>query len=99
MKNQLVRFQHALRRIGWRVSLALSACALGALLAIVATQNLIRISEQQGAEIGATRARILLLFRLRTQLLEAESSQRGFLVNGSTQYLAPYNDAIQARAG
>ncbi|KPC54707.1 CHASE3 domain-containing protein [Amantichitinum ursilacus] len=95
MKNQFVRFQTALRRIGWRVSLALTACAFGALLAIVATQNLIRIAEQQGADIGATRERILLLFRLRAQLLEAESSQRGFLVNGSTQYLAPYNDAIQ----
>ena len=95
MKNQLDRFITALRTIGWRVSLALMLCALGAIFAIYATQNWIRIAEDQGVDIGSTRSRILLLYRLRVQVLEAESSQRGFLVNGSPIYLSPYNDAIQ----
>ena len=95
MKNQLDRFLTALRTIGWRVSLALVLCAMGAIVAIFATQNWIRVAEDQGQDIGGTRSRIQLLYRLRVQVLEAESSQRGFLVNGSPIYLQPYNDAVQ----
>ncbi|XXF77653.1 methyl-accepting chemotaxis protein [Myxococcaceae bacterium GXIMD 01537] len=80
--------------IGKRIAAGFGLCLL-VLLAVsfAAWQGAMEITDT-ARELVNSRERMLTLHEVRRDLLEAESSQRGFLLTGREEYLTPYNQAL-----
>jgi CHASE3 domain sensor protein len=86
-------------RLGGRVILTLSAAMVITLLAVIFTDRWIASIGQQDMKVRWIRHNINMLNQLRTNLLMAESAERGYLLTQREVYIEPFNDAIEnARA-
>ena len=85
-------------RLGGRVILTLSAAMVITLLAVMFTDRWIASIGEQDIKVRWIRHNINMLNQLRTNLLMAESAERGYLLTQRDAYVEPFNDAIaQAR--
>ncbi|HWT28719.1 MAG TPA: CHASE3 domain-containing protein [Methylophilaceae bacterium] len=82
-------------RLGGRVILTLSAAMVITLLAVMFTDRWIASIGEQDMKVRWIRHNINMLNELRTNLLMAESAERGYLLTQRDVYVAPFNDAIQ----
>lgn len=86
-------------RLGGRVILTLSAAMVITLLAVMFTDRWIASIGEQDMKVRWIRHNINMLNQLRTNLLMAESAERGYLLTQREVYIEPFNDAIEnARA-
>lgn len=81
-----------------RTGLGLAVVILFFLLTGTVSYYNIRVMRDDAANIAQTHDVIASLDELFSTLQDAETSQRGFLLSGAEQYLAPYENAI-ARVG
>lgn len=85
-------------RLGGRVIVTLSAAMVLALLAVMFTDAWIVSIGEQDNKINQIRHNVIMLNQLRTNLVRAESAERGYLLTQRDDYVEPFNDAVkQAR--
>ncbi|HEY8118254.1 MAG TPA: CHASE3 domain-containing protein [Methylophilaceae bacterium] len=85
-------------RLGGRVIVTLSAAMVLALLAVVFTDAWIVSIGEQDNKINQIRHNVMMLNQLRTNLIRAESAERGYLLTQRDDYVEPFNEAVkQAR--
>ena len=79
----------------WRLTLALCVVVLAAIIA-TAVMTAVSLSRLSEARDGVTHARLAekSLQDVMTQMLNAETGQRGFLLSGHAVYLQPYYAAL-----
>ncbi|MBB5190153.1 signal transduction histidine kinase [Silvimonas terrae] len=94
MKKMLRNLPGILMTLGWRLQAGLALAVLLPVVAAVLCDTWIGQAEEDNASIVATHQRILAFQDLRSLLLEAESAQRGFLVNGDLQYQMNYDQTV-----
>lgn len=87
--------KEAIRRIGLRVVLVLAGYILLAVLAVALTDAWINRLTGLSANISNNKTTQIALEQLRTNLMQAESIQRGFLITSRPSYIAPYDDAVK----
>src|SRR5665647_1162525 len=81
-----------LRRPGRVVALVVLAAALAVLAAFPLSLNMSRFRENL-AWVGHTNQVLRELSAIERAVLEAESSERGYLLTGDATYLSTYNDS------
>lgn len=77
-----------------RTSIGLAIVILFFLLSGTIAYYNVRVMRDDAANIAQTHDVLASLDELFSTLQDAETSQRGFLLTGSEQYLAPYRDAL-----
>ncbi len=80
--------------IGKRIAAGFCLCLLVLLAVATAAWQGAREITDTTASLVETRERMLAIHQLRRYLLEAETSERGFLLTGRDEYLAPYHQAL-----
>ena len=83
-----------IRRALWGIALILVALTLIA-NAVVSWRSTERLAEGTAAS-AKSRDAIAAIDALLTTVVDAETGQRGYLLTGSADYLAPYHDALSA---
>ncbi|WP_035060854.1 CHASE3 domain-containing protein [Andreprevotia chitinilytica] len=96
MKKLLRNLQEAILSAGWKIRLCVLLCLLLPLIAALLSDYWLATTTSYNNRIAATRERVLALRDLQNLILNAESSQRGFLVNGELQYQMSY-DLVRPR--
>ncbi|GLS05952.1 hypothetical protein GCM10007860_31160 [Chitiniphilus shinanonensis] len=91
MKALLRKAATVASQLGGRLVLTLSACIASAVASMLINAAWVTQSEEQLGEMRNTRQRLDLLRDVDTYLVRAESAQRGFLIMGDANYLAPYD--------
>ncbi|GGP27344.1 CHASE3 domain-containing protein [Silvimonas amylolytica] len=94
MKKMLRNLPGMLMALGWRLQAGLAFAVLLPVLAAFLSDTWIGQAEEDNVGIVATHQRILAFQDLQSLLLEAESAQRGFLVNGDLQYQMAYDQTV-----
>ncbi|MCB5191774.1 CHASE3 domain-containing protein [Methylobacillus arboreus] len=84
------------RRLGGRVLAILVASMVLALISVMFTDAWLVEVEQQSAQINQAQRNIVVLQQLRTSLNQAESAQRGYLLNQRAELVAAFDQAIEA---
>lgn len=86
--------REAIRHVGLRVLLVLAGYVLLSMLAIALTDGWMGELAKQGSRITKARDTISMLERLRTNILQAESAQRGYLISLQNSHGQPLDDAV-----
>ncbi|GGP19941.1 CHASE3 domain-containing protein [Silvimonas iriomotensis] len=94
MKKMLRNLPGMLMALGWRLQAGLALAVLLPVLAAFLSDTWIGQAEEDNTAIIATHQRIRAFQDLQRLLLEAESAQRGFLVNGDLQYQMAYDQTV-----
>lgn len=93
------RFEHVVIMLGGRSIAMLCAALFIAIASIIFSDNWIVSINRQIEVIRLVRVNIATLHQLKADLFEAESAQRGYILTKRTEYVAPFNDALNnARA-
>lgn len=87
--------KEAVRRVGLRVVLALAGYILLAVLAVALTDAWIGRLANLNTQIAKTKTTLITLQELRSNLMQAENIQRGFLITSRPGYIAPYDEAVK----
>lgn len=82
-------------RLGGRVIVTLSAAMVLALFAVIFTDAWIVSIGEQDNKINQIRHNVTMLNQLRTNLVRAESAQRGYLLTQRDAYVEPFNEAVR----
>ncbi len=92
-------FERIVIMLGGRTIAMLCAALLIAIASVIFSDNWIVSMNRQGEVIRLIRVNIATLNQLKADLFEAESAQRGYMLTKRTEYVAPFNDALNnARA-
>lgn len=84
------------KRLGGRVLAILLAAMVLALIAVFITDAWIVEIKEQSTQISQVQRNIMVLQQLRTSLNQAESAQRGYLLNQKNELVAAFDQAISA---
>ncbi len=94
----LAKFWHWFEKIiailGGRTIAMLAAALLITMVSVIFTDYWITSISRQNGVIGQVRTNIITLNKLKANLYQAESAQRGYLFTKRDVYLAPFNKAL-----
>ncbi len=94
----LAKFWHWYEKIiailGGRTIAMLAAALLITMVSVIFTDYWIMSISRQNVVIGQVRTNIITLNKLKANLFQAESAQRGYLFTKRDIYLAPFNKAL-----
>src|SRR5207237_10844879 len=77
------------------ISVTFAIALLAIILDAVLVHRLVRETRQLGEGVRRTRVATARLLAVQQLLVDAETGQRGYLLTGRDDYLAPYNSAIE----
>jgi signal transduction histidine kinase len=89
--------REVIRRVGLRLLLVLAGYVLLSALAIALTDNWMSVLAEQSARIVKAQDTISILQQLRINLLQAESAQRGYLINLQNGYAQTLDDTAHEK--
>src|SRR5690606_13987387 len=98
MKNSMryltTRFNKTLKTVGGRNIALLTLFLFIVLISVVFNDSWLIATNQESKELAHLNQSALEISQLKINLLKAESSQRGFLLTNSKNYLTPYDEAV-----
>ena len=94
MDKSWLAFERLITLLGGRTICMLAVALLITMVSILYTDNWLTSVARQDAVISQLRDNILILQKLKTNVYKADSAQHGYLYTNKTDYIEPFNNAI-----